>query len=97
MTSCNYWMIRLYAVKAEKHLEDIDYTFQRVEDGMPHTRPLRGGLYELRPGRLRILYFRWQGKLVLLTVFQKSTQQTPNHEIERAENRMKDWMKRFGK
>ncbi|KJD45624.1 type II toxin-antitoxin system RelE/ParE family toxin [Paenibacillus terrae] len=61
-------------MKAEKHLEDIDYTFQRVEDGMPHSRPLRGGLYELRPGRLRILYFRWQGKLVLLTVFQKSTQ-----------------------
>ncbi|WP_342416259.1 type II toxin-antitoxin system RelE/ParE family toxin [Paenibacillus sp. FSL R10-2782] len=78
--------------QATRELDDILYTLERYEDGMPHSRQLRGRLYELRPGRYRILYFRWQGKLVLLTMFRKSTQQTPVHEIERAESRMKDWL-----
>ncbi|MFM9278074.1 type II toxin-antitoxin system RelE/ParE family toxin [Paenibacillus jiagnxiensis] len=64
---------------------------------MPHSRRLRGGLYELRPDPYRIPFFRWQGKFVLLTVFRKSTQRTPDREIERAEARMKDWISRFGK
>ncbi|MFB5761983.1 type II toxin-antitoxin system RelE/ParE family toxin [Paenibacillus medicaginis] len=82
--------------KAEREMDDILYTMERAGDGMPHSRKLRGALYELRAGRYRIPYFRWKGSLVLLTIFRKSTQQTPSHEIDRAEERMKEWIRRYG-
>lgn len=43
--------------QAIRELDDIFYTFERFEDGMPHSRQLRGQLYELRPGRYRIFIF----------------------------------------
>lgn len=89
------------AIKGNKfatvNLGDIQYTIDRAEDGMPHSRPLRKKVFELRPGAYRITYFIWQGKMVLLTVFRKTTGQTPDHEIDRAIVRMDDWIYRYGK
>ncbi|WP_127580445.1 type II toxin-antitoxin system RelE/ParE family toxin [Paenibacillus koleovorans] len=83
-------------------LDSILYTVARVREegpqvGLPHTRPLRNGMWELRPSKYRIPYFLWRKKLLLLTVFRKSTGPTPMHELDRAEERMKDWLKRKGK
>lgn len=83
--------------RAELALDSIFYAIEMYEAGMPHSRQLKGQLYEIRAGRYRITYFRWQGNLVLLTMFFKRTQQTPPQEIARAERRMKDWVKRYGK
>jgi len=63
--------------------------------GLPHVRPLRGKLWEMRmAGRDRIaraLYFAASGRrLVVLRVFVKKSQKTPSREIALAERRMKE-------
>ncbi|ULL14149.1 hypothetical protein DVH26_06645 [Paenibacillus sp. H1-7] len=60
---------------------------------MPHSRTLQNGLFELRPGRHRITYFFWKGKIILLTEFRKNTNQTSKLELQRALDRMNDWKK----
>lgn len=60
--------------------------------GMPHSKVLGKGLYELRiRGReeLRILYFFKQKTIYLLHAFKKQKQHTPQKEIELAFLRMK--------
>jgi len=68
--------------------------------GMPHVRPLRGKLYELRVrGRIqhRVLYVATTGQhLVLLHAFTKKTQATPRKEIDLAERRWNDYQARLG-
>ncbi len=83
--------------KAKGLLGDIQYCMERMADGMPHSKPLRHGIFELRPGRYRITYFYWNGEVVCLTVFPKTTNQTPNPEIVKAVNRMDDWKRRHPK
>lgn len=78
-------------------LDSIDYCMERYEDGYPHAKPLRKGILELRPGPYRITYFFWQGNIVCLTVFRKNSRITPNYEVDRAVNRMKDWKQRYPK
>ncbi|MBX2866577.1 type II toxin-antitoxin system RelE/ParE family toxin [Candidatus Kaiserbacteria bacterium] len=55
--------------------------------GMPHSKPLRDGVFELRArGRkeIRLLYgYRGNGALVVCG-FIKKTQSVPNSEIEKA-------------
>ena len=54
-------------------------------------------LWELRPGRNRILYFMFNGdKYVLLHMFQKKTQKTPKSEIEKAFKEINDFESRNG-
>ncbi|MBO9608189.1 MAG: type II toxin-antitoxin system RelE/ParE family toxin [Paenibacillaceae bacterium] len=79
---------------AKELLGDIRYSMERMADGMPHSRPLRHGIFELRPGSCRITYFYWKGDVICLTVFPKTTNQTPNSEVARAVKRMKDWKRR---
>lgn len=60
--------------------------------GMPHSKVLGKGLYELRiRGReeLRILYFFKQKTIYLLHAFKKQKQHAPQKEIELAFLRMK--------
>ncbi len=61
--------------------------------GMPHSKALGGGLYELRirgKEELRICYcFTHQRKIYLLHAFKKQTQQTPQKELEVAITRMR--------
>jgi phage-related protein len=59
----------------------------------PHVRRLRDKIWELRPGRIRILYFvPEQYKIVLLHGFFKKTQKTPAREIEIAEKRLREYL-----
>lgn len=47
-------------------------------------------LWELRPGRHRVIYFYYQGnKAVLLHAFKKQSQKTPEKEIRVALQRMR--------
>lgn len=61
--------------------------------GMPHTRAMGGGLFELRlrasEGISRVFYCVVSGRrIVMLHVFTKKTQRTPARELEVARKRM---------
>jgi phage-related protein len=59
--------------------------------GMPHARPLRNRIWELRSGGIRLLYFAYINRhFVILHGFRKTTQRTPENEIETAIRRMNE-------
>ncbi len=65
-----------------KYLSDAGYKMRR-----PFADSLGGktGLYELRPGRSRVLYFFYvRQKIVLLHAFMKKTDAIPPREIDTA-------------
>lgn len=64
--------------------------------GMPHTRAMGDGLFELRlkagEGIARVLYCTMVGrKIVMLHQFIKKTDKTPLKELETARRRMKEF------
>lgn len=62
-----------------------------TELGMPHARPLRDRIWELRPGGVRLLYFAYvHRQFVILHGFRKKTSRTPDREIETAVRRMNE-------
>lgn len=55
-------------------------------------------IWELRPGKNRVLYFfQKNDKYVLLHHFVKKTQKTPKKEIKKAKKEMLDYIDREGK
>ena len=65
------------------------------EDIMKH---IEDEIWELRPGKNRVLYFFYRkNKYILLHHFIKKTQKTPRREIERAKKEMKDYIEREDK
>lgn len=63
--------------------------------GMPHSRPLGGGLFELRPrgrgGIGRAVYcFAIGRRVVILHALIKKTQETPEQTLRIARKRMKE-------
>ena len=63
--------------------------------GMPHSRAMGGGLFELRlnapEGISRVFYCTVVGwRIVMLHQFVKKTDKTPRRELEIAERRMKE-------
>lgn len=61
------------------------------------TKHLKADIWELRPGRNRILYFYFKDNTyVLLHMFLKKTEKTPIREIERAEREISEYIKRNG-
>lgn len=63
--------------------------------GMPHTRAMGGGLFELRikaaDGIARVFYCTVVNRrIVFLHQFVKKTDKTPAKELRIAQNRMKD-------
>ena len=69
--------------------------------GMPFSRFLGDGIFELRVGQgndnARILYFFVVGKRVILTHgFVKKTRKTPRRETDRAKSMCDDWRARRG-
>ena len=61
------------------------------------TKHLIDGIWELRPGNNRVLFFfHKDDTYVLLHHFRKKTQKTPQREIERAKAERLDWMNRKG-
>ena len=66
---------------------------------MPHARHLRGKLWELRidtrPNSFRVLYAAIVGhKFVLLHIFAKKGEKTPESEMAMAERRLADYLAR---
>lgn len=65
----------------------------------PHAKPLGDGLWELRTqvegDAFRAVYFTWtERRFVILHVFQKKTQKTPERELDTARRRRTDWLAR---
>jgi phage-related protein len=63
--------------------------------GMPHTRAMGGGLFELRlkaaEGIARVFYCMLVGRrIVMLHQFIKKSEKTPRKELEIARKRMKE-------
>lgn len=63
--------------------------------GMPHTRPMGNGLFEIRAsgkeGIARIFYCTLKGDQIwILHSFVKKTQQTPKSELQIAKKRLKE-------
>jgi phage-related protein len=63
--------------------------------GMPHTKPLGGGLFEIRADAAedwgRVFYCTVRGrKIIMLHSFLKKTNATPPRERETAERRMRE-------
>jgi len=102
------WSIEYYSPKLEKeilklpdsllaryiHLTDLMLEFGS-NLGMPHTKSIDGGLFELRvkgkEGIARVFYCTRIGKrIVMLHVFVKKTQKTPKKELKLANQRMRE-------
>ncbi len=71
-----------------------------IEVGMPHVKPLKDKLYEIRirvdKNAYRIIYFLHTGqKFILLHGFQKKTQKTPTKELELAKKYLVDCLEQF--
>lgn len=61
------------------------------------SKHLKNDIYELRPGKNRIIYFYFRdNEYVLLHMFKKKTQKTPKGEIEKAERERNDYVERNG-
>ncbi len=59
------------------------------------TKHLDDGIWELRPGNNRVLYFFFEkDTFVLLHHFRKKTQKTPPREIEKAKSERADYLSR---
>lgn len=70
-----------------------------VEHGLslkePYIKKLDKEIWELRTIRDRILFASWyNNKFILLSVFLKQTQKTPQREIEKAIRFLEDYKKR---
>ena len=62
--------------------------------GEPYIKHLKKDIWELRPIRDRILFaYLKNNKIVILTIFIKQTQKTPEREIERAEKYLRDFLR----
>jgi phage-related protein len=100
-TPVREFLDRLSPDEAAKVTVDLDLLEEfGIELGMPHVRPVRGKLWELRiHGRLqhRVLYVAVTGRrLVLLHAFTKKSPKTPLDEIALAERRFAEYRERFG-
>ncbi len=63
--------------------------------GEPYIKHIDGDIWELRPLRDRILFAAWDGNgFVLLHVFMKRTQKTPQKELKRAKRNLADYQGR---
>jgi len=60
---------------------------------MPHARQIKGKLWELRPGGVRLFYFAYIGQqFVILHGYRKQSQKTPSQEVEIAMRRLQELM-----
>lgn len=60
---------------------------------MPHAKQIKGKLWELRPGGVRLFYFAYiEQQFVILHGYRKQSQKAPDREIEIAIRRMQELM-----
>lgn len=77
--------------KIALYIEILEQSSTR--SGLPYTKYIGNGIWELRPNRYRILFFSWKNnQIVLLHTFEKKTKKTPRQEILKAQNEMADWI-----
>ena len=63
--------------------------------GLPHVKHIDGEIWELRPGKDRVLFAAWlNNKFVLLHQFLKITHKSPQSEIDQAKRELEDWKER---
>ena len=80
--------------------KQITFYIQLLQDNgtrMPEniTKHIEDGIWELRPGNNRVLYFFFKDNtFILLHQFRKKTQKTPRSEIEKAKSERKDFLSR---
>ena len=68
-----------------------------LEIGEPYIKHIDGNIWELRPLRDRIFFAYWNhNTFVLLSIFMKKTQKTPQKEIIKAKKLLEDYKKRRG-
>jgi len=92
---------------AEKNTKDSRIKLNKIRDyikilceygtniGEPYIKHIEEDLWELRPLRNRILFVAWKNNTyVLLHVFYKKTQKTPQKEIAIAKKRLIDLKER---
>jgi phage-related protein len=102
------WRVTFYSVGLEKEILELSAGFvarflryaERMEIygpdlGMPHTRAMGDGLFELRlkaaEGIARVLYCTVVARrIVMLHQFIKKSEKTPRKELEIARRRMKE-------
>ena len=83
-------------------LKQINYYIELLKNQgtkLPVTiaKHLQNGIWELRPGNNRILYFCFQEEtFVLLHMFRKKTQKNPPSGIEKAKKECRDYIIRKG-
>lgn len=64
--------------------------------GERFVKHIEGEIWELRPLSDRVLFAAWYGKsFVLLHVFVKKTQKTPQREIDQAKRNLADMKERY--
>ncbi len=76
------------------HLTDLMLEFG-ADLGMPHTKPMSNGLFELRvkgkEGIARVFYCTKVGKqIIMLHAFIKKTPKTPPKELRKAQQRLSE-------
>ncbi len=59
-----------------------------------YVKHIQNDIWELRPGRYRILFAKTKDGFVLLHCFLKKTQKTPKRELELAEKEYIDFLER---
>jgi phage-related protein len=102
------WSIEYYSSDVEKSILDLPdgllARYLRLTDlmldfgpnlGMPHTKAIKNGLYELRvkskEGIARVFYCTIIGKKIyMLHVFIKKSQKIPKNELKLAISRLKE-------
>lgn len=63
--------------------------------GEPYIKHIDNDIWELRPLRNRILFAYWNNNtFILLSIFMKQTQKTPQQEIEKAKRLLEDYKRR---
>ncbi len=68
---------------------------QGLSLGEPYIKHISDNIWELRPLRDRILFAYWDNnRFILLNIFMKQTQKTPQKEIEKAKRLLEDYQKR---
>ena len=102
------WQIKYYCQKLEEEIlslpDGLLARYLRLTDlmcefgsnlGMPHTRPIEGGLFELRvkskEGIARVFFCTKIGKkIIMLHSYVKKSQKIPKKELKIAQTRMSE-------
>lgn len=82
-------------IKLKKITAYIDLLANKgIRIGEPYIKHIKDNIWELRPIRDRILFGYFDNnKFILLTIFMKKTEKTPEKEIEKAQRRLKEYMR----